>query len=92
MTNEQVQNIDEETSGSPLGTIGLGIGALLMAGGLFYWFLQFEASGATRGAKMWWPIALAYNIGGKWPPSIVIGLVGIAGIALGVREMIAKKS
>ncbi len=82
---------EDESAGSPLATIGLGAGVLLLTGGLFWYFVQFEASDATRGARMWWPIALAYNLGGKWPPTIILALIGVAGLALGVHQYVTSE-
>lgn len=82
---------DDDGEGSPLGALGLGVGACAFAGYLFYYFTNFEA-GTEHGRRMWWVLALLYNLGGKWPPVALVGLIGLGGLGMGVRGLLAKKS
>lgn len=64
--------------------IGGGIFLLLCAVGSYFYFTSWETSGGIR--IMRWYIALAYQIGGKWPIIVVFALLGCASIGLGIRE------
>jgi hypothetical protein len=81
---------DDEGEGSPLVTLLIGVGVCAFAAYLAYYFTQLEA-GEASGRRMWWPIALLYNLGGKWPPVGLVGLAGLAGVGLGVKGLLAPK-
>jgi hypothetical protein len=82
---------DDDDEGSPIGTLLTGIGCLAFSGYLFYYFTQFEA-GEESGRRMWWILAVLYNIGGKWPPVGLVGLIGIVVLAMGVKGLTQKQA
>ncbi len=93
MVQEPVQppETDDDDDSSPLGTLLTGIGCLAFSGYLLYYFSQFEA-GEAGARRMWWLLATAYNIGGKWPPVALMGLIGLATLGLGLKGLMGKKS
>jgi len=81
---------DDDEEGSPLATILTGVGCLAFSGYLFYYFTQFEA-GAAGARRMWWVLASLYTVVGKWPPVVLLALLGVAALALGIRELKSRK-
>jgi sulfite exporter TauE/SafE len=90
MSDDPQSSKDDDEEGSPIGTLLTGIGCLGMAGFLFYYFTQFEA-GEAAGRRMWWALAVLYDIGGKWPPVGLVALIGIVMLALGLKDMMKKE-
>lgn len=81
--------LDEEDSGSPWGTIGIGLLCIAFSVFLFWYFAHWENEGGT--ARMWWVLAILYKIGGKWLASGLVGFVGILVSGLGVKELISER-
>jgi hypothetical protein len=78
---------EDAADGSPLMTLFAGLAVVALAIFLFVYFSRFEA-GEVGSRRMWWPIALAYNLGGKWPPTLLIGAIGGAVTAIGLGGLL----
>jgi hypothetical protein len=63
-------------------SIGVGVFLLAMAGFSYWYFAMKEASGGFFRSK-WW-IVLLYSLGGKWLVAGILGVLGFAGIVMGL--------
>jgi hypothetical protein len=85
-----------ETSEAPAAETPKGLASALAGGALvavltiaaYAYLTWFEGSGETS-ARMWAPVALLYNIGGKW---LVVGAGAALSLAATVKELLAYRS
>lgn len=71
-------------------SIGYGLLFWGLTVGFYFYITAFEA-GTMTSARIWWPVALIYNLAGKWP---VVGIGAIGGLVLigvGARDFSAKR-
>lgn len=80
---------DEATESSPLLTGAIGVGLCLFSIYLFSYVTAFEA-GEAVGRRMWWPIAVAYDLGGRWPPVLLVAGLGLVTVAIAVRRVLRR--
>ena len=62
----------------------LGYGLLIwgLTVGFYFYISAFEAGDMTT-ARIWWPVALVYNLAGKWPVIAIGGVLGLVGVGMG---------
>jgi hypothetical protein len=80
---------DDDDEQSPIMTILIGLGLLAFAGFLFWMFSGLEAEGGRKRIPA--ILALLYNIGGKWLPTVLIGGIGLLTAGLGVKGALTKR-
>src|SRR5262245_19907436 len=81
---------EKEDDDSSLWSVVIGGACAVAAAGYFYYDLaQFEEKGGTH--RIWWPVAIAYNIAGKWPVVGIFAAIGIALLAWGLHGVFTGK-
>jgi hypothetical protein len=91
--SNQIEEIEEqEDDNNPYSEILYGVGALVAAYLVYNYFTGIELSGeVAAGHRKTAIIRLVYNLGGKWLPTGIFGLVGLGFLAFGIKGFIKPK-
>lgn len=66
-------------------SLGYGVGLWALTVGFYFYISAFEA-GDVVSARIWWPVALIYNLAGKWPIVGIGALGGLVLVGVGARD------
>lgn len=89
MTNENEDIAAQETEqDEPLDAwwkyVGGGLFLWAITIGFYFYIVAFE-TGDAESVRIWAPVALLYNLAGKWPVIAIGALFGLGSVAVGVK-------
>jgi len=66
-------------------TAGYGVIMLAATVGFYFYISAFEA-GTESSVRIWWPVALIYNLAGKWPIVAIGTLFGVGLLGMAAKD------